>query len=327
MKPQWIGAGFVVMALFVFGVGKLNAAAGYPPDTKNAALRYWMAFAEMQDTWADPPTQELLEKTAAGEAAWDEAKLGPILNANEDAIRIMQRATKLPECDWGLEYSRLWKASIAYAPRARAMARLNTLEGMREMAKGDSGSAVNTWLVGIRFARDLTRGGSLIFALMAKSVLLPDLRLLAQAERNGQLSEAEKKEILVAIKALPEDAFDWGSAWEIESVGTENILNELRTAHEPAKVYEGIMGKPAPKQGLRPTPQEIEGFRKYMMDVKRALREPSSKTTGLIAGLQSRQKSLSEVEQSLIPNLQKTNAARVEITTARGNLLRALEAK
>ncbi|MGA8299386.1 MAG: hypothetical protein WB817_07865, partial [Terriglobales bacterium] len=181
MRQRSIAAVLALVALFVVGAGKLNAAARYPQETKNAALRYWMAFAEMQDTWADKPTQELLEKTAAGEAAWDEAKLAPILDANEDAIGMMQRATKLPECDWGLEYGRLWKASIAYAPRARALARLNTLEGMRQLAKGDSQSAVNTWLAGIRFSQDLTRGGSLIFALMAKSVLMPDLRLLAQA--------------------------------------------------------------------------------------------------------------------------------------------------
>ncbi|MGB9195814.1 MAG: hypothetical protein WCB53_02685 [Terriglobales bacterium] len=327
MKQRSIAAALVLVGLFVVGAGKLNAAARYPQETKNAALRYWMAFAEMQDTWADKPTQELLEKTAAGEAAWDEAKLAPILDANEDAIGMMQRATKLPECDWGLEYGRLWKASIAYAPRARALARLNTLEGMRQLAKGDSQSAVNTWLAGIRFSQDLTRGGSLIFALMAKSVLMPDLRLLAQAAHSGQLSEAEKREVLAAIRALPEDAFDWGAAWEIESVSTENILRELQTAQEPAKVFEEIMGKPAPKEGLVPTAEDIRNFREYMAAVERSLREPPTKATGLIDSLQSRQNNLNEVEQGLIPNPRKTNAARVDIAGARADLLRALEAK
>ena len=327
MRQRSIAAALVLVALFVVGAGKLNAAARYPQETKNAALRYWMAFAEMQDTWADKPTQELLEKTAAGEAAWDEAKLAPILDANEDAIGMMQRATKLPECDWGLEYGRLWKASIAYAPRARALERLNTLEGMRQLAKGDSQSAVNTWLAGIRFSQDLTRGGSLIFALMAKSVLMPDLRLLAQAAHSGQLSEAEKREVLAAIRALPEDAFDWGAAWEIESVSTENILRELQTAREPAKVFEEIMGKPAPKEGLVPTAEDIRNFREYVAAVERSLREPPTKATGLIDSLQSRQNNLNEVEQRLIPNPRKTNAARVDIAGARADLLRALEAK
>jgi hypothetical protein len=51
---------------------------------------------------------------------------------------------------------------MAYAPRARVLARLNTLEGMRQMVHGDSQSAVNTWLAGMHFSQDLARGGSLI---------------------------------------------------------------------------------------------------------------------------------------------------------------------
>jgi len=127
-----------VAAVFVL----ISAVAGWgqtklPPETKNAALRYWLAFADLQDLPTDKATGELLEKTAAGEALWDEAKLGPILDKNESAIWRMQRATKLPECDWGLEYDLGPRASIAYVPKARVLARLNTLDGMRPAAKGD----------------------------------------------------------------------------------------------------------------------------------------------------------------------------------------------
>ncbi|MGA7686323.1 MAG: hypothetical protein WCC32_12515 [Terriglobales bacterium] len=304
-----------------------NRPAKYPTETRNAALRYWMAFAEMQDTWADKATQDLLEKTAAGDAPWDEAKLAPILDANADAISVLQRATKLPDCDWGLEYGRGWKASIAYAPRARALARLNTLEGMRQLAKGNSQSAVNTWLAGIRLSKDLTRGGSLIFALMAKNVLLPDLRLLAQAARNGQLSDSEKQEVIATIRALPEDAFDWGSAWRIESVSTEDVLHELQTASDPGATYEAIMSKPAPKQGLPPTAEDIQKFREYMLAVAGALREPPSQAAPLIAGLQAKLQGLGEVERNMAPNPQKVNAERTEVMRARADLLAALGVK
>jgi len=317
----------VPILAFLLGARGISPAAKYPAETKNAALRYWMAFAEMQDTWADKTTQELLEKTAAGEAAWDESKLAPILDANADAISGMQRATKLPECDWGLEYSRLWKASIAYAPRARALARLNTLEGMRQLAKGDSQSAVHTWLAGVRFSQDLTQGGSLIFALMAKSVLLPDLRLLTQAVRNGRLNDAEKREVLAAVKALPEDAFDWGSAWTIESVSMEDTLHELQSASDTGPAYEAMMGKPAPKQGLPPTNEDIQKSQEYMLAVAEALRETPAKAKTAIEGLQTRRTALSEVELSLTPNPQKVNDARIEVTTARRDLMRALGMK
>src|SRR6266446_7947629 len=128
----------VLAASLLFGAAFTSAQAKRPIETHNAALRYWMAFAELQDPPTDRATAELLEKTAAGEAAWDEAKLGPILDKNETAIWRMQRATKLPECDWGLEYDLGPRASIAYVPKARVLARLNTLDGMRLAAKGDS---------------------------------------------------------------------------------------------------------------------------------------------------------------------------------------------
>src|SRR5215470_10071479 len=101
-----------------------------PSEVRNAALRYWLAFAEMQDQSVDKKTAELLEKTAAGEVPWNETALGPILDRNQQAILALQRASRLPECDWGLEYDQGPNASVAYAPRARVLARLNTLYGM-----------------------------------------------------------------------------------------------------------------------------------------------------------------------------------------------------
>src|SRR5271157_2088041 len=111
MRTRFSIAGLVVLATAVGVCGQMKS----PPETHNAALRYWMAFAEMKDPPSDKATQDLLVRTAAGETAWDEAKLGPILDANADAIAMFQRATKLPDCDWGIEYSQGPRASIAYA--------------------------------------------------------------------------------------------------------------------------------------------------------------------------------------------------------------------
>src|SRR5882672_1324167 len=69
-----------------------------PDETKNAALRYWMAFAELHDTGADKSIADLLGKTMSGEGAWDETKLGPIVEANMESLGIMQRAAKFTVC-------------------------------------------------------------------------------------------------------------------------------------------------------------------------------------------------------------------------------------
>jgi hypothetical protein len=308
-------------------VGRVSAQIQYPPETSNAALRYWIAFAEMQDLSTEKSTQELLEKTLSGETQWDERKLAPILDANKTAIQMMQRATKLPECEWGLEYSQGPQASIAYVPRARALSRLNTLEGMRQLAAGDSQSAVNTWLSGVRFSQDLARGGFLIFALIAKATLLPNLQALMEAALNGRLTAAQQKQVLATIRALPEDGFDWGAAWGIESATLEQFLHELQTAPDPRVTYEETMGSAAPKHGLPPTAQDIHTYLAYMLAVQSALREPPEKAKTLLHGLESKRATLDDVEQSITPNPQKANLTRIDIMKARTELLQALAKK
>src|SRR6266850_5467188 len=216
-----------------------RAQLKYPAETKNAALRYWTAFAEMQDPLADIATQGLIEKTVAGGTAWSETTLGSILDTNAEAIRTMQRATKLPECDWGLDYSRGSSAQFTLFLRARALAGLNTLEGMRRMAKGDSQGAVNTWLAGIHFSQDVARGGPLISTLVAMRMMLPNLRALNESTSKGQLSEAEKKEVYAAVSAQP-DVLDWRG---LEYATGEQFLEELHTSTKPGAGYEE-MGMP-----------------------------------------------------------------------------------
>ena len=78
--------------------------AGAQPPTGNAALRYWMAFALLQDPPADAATTDLVQRVADGKAPWDESRLGPILDANGDALEIMRRGSTVRACDWGIEY-------------------------------------------------------------------------------------------------------------------------------------------------------------------------------------------------------------------------------
>src|SRR5260370_16461278 len=86
----------VLAASLLFGAAFTSAQAKRPAETRNAALRYWMAFAELQDPPTDKATAELLEKTAPGEAPREQAKPGPILDKNQDAILPRQRPPNLP---------------------------------------------------------------------------------------------------------------------------------------------------------------------------------------------------------------------------------------
>ena len=311
-----------IAALLIAGAAKAQTKP--PQETRNAALRYWLAFADMQDPNSDPATRTLLGKTAAGEAPWDEAKLGAILDKNEAAIMRMQRATKLPDCDWGIEYSDGPTASIAYAPRARVMASLNTLYGMRQAAKGNQQAAVQTWLDGIRFSQDVAKGGSLIFALIAKLSLIADLHAIAQAAQSGKLSRAERQQVAQVVSALPDSVFDWSNAEALEEGTIELALDQMEKSENPANAYAEIMGKDVPPHLVFPTPSDRAAFHKFALSVAEAFQLPPDQTQTKLPALQKTLNSLNPFYPELVPSLTRSNDSRLEIATARQALLKAL---
>ena len=318
---------FVLLFLGVFIPQLAAGQVAMPRETRNAALRYWLAFAELQDPPADQGTLELLEKTAAGLLPWDESRLGPILDSNEVAILAMHRATKLPECDWGLEFNRGPRASIAYAPRARVLARLNTLYGMRLAAKGDSQHAVEAWLDGLQFSQHMAKGGTLIFSLIAKMSLISNLSALQHAASQGQLNAEQRMQAAAAVKAMPESGFDWGSALAYEEQTIEIALNELKTDRDPADYFSKVIGHAAPPDFTPPTSSELASFRSLMDKAESALREPPEQASEKLKALQQQEKSLHIFFREMAPGFTNINKSRLEIAVSRRALLNLLPSK
>jgi len=184
----------------------------------NAAVRYWTAFALLQDSQANESATALLVRVAEGSAPWDEAQLGPFLDANAEAIEIMQRASALRSCDWGTEYELGANAPIPHLARARVLGRLSVASGMRLAARGQTSEAVERWLAAIRFSQHLAQGGTLISLLSAQSILVPTLRALAN--ESSRLSANSRASVAAVVRMLPETAFDWPDAMRRE----ENAL-------------------------------------------------------------------------------------------------------
>ena len=116
MKP------IIAVIVCIFGILSSPAAAqkaSRPAD--NAALRYWMAFAQMNDSPISGEDAALMDAIVNGNAPWDEQKFGPLVEQNKEAIETMIRGTRLPFCDWGIEYDLGPDAPIAYLPKARAL--------------------------------------------------------------------------------------------------------------------------------------------------------------------------------------------------------------
>ena len=303
---------------------RAQAKSVQPPETRNAALRYWLAFADMQDPPADKPTQDLLEKTAAGDVPWDESKLGPILDQNETAILAMHRATKLPECDWGLEYSRGPRASIAYVPRSRVLARLNTLYGMRLMAQGKSQDAVDTWLDGIHFSQHVAHGGTLIFQLIGKMAMLSNFRALTSAAEAHQLNDQEKAQAQSAVRALPAGGFDWAEALALEEATLEVGIQQMAQAENPSAYYKEMVGHDAPPKFTAPAAKDIAECRALFSDAEAAMHLPAAQARERLVAIQARVSTLHPYFRETTPALTKVNDARAEVEASRQKLLAAL---
>jgi hypothetical protein len=213
----------------------VSIVGAQPAPSTNAALRYWMAFAVLRDPPADQATAELLDRVAAGTSPWDETKLGTILDDNRAALEIMQRAAKLPTCDWGLEYELGPNTPIAHLAKGRALGRLNGVSGARLASRGQIAEAVDVWLSGVQFSQHLARGGTLISLLSARLSLSPALKSLARVA--PQLDSVRRKQIEAVVRAIPEAGFDWADAMKREAdvLATAKRLDPTVNAPMPSQ--------------------------------------------------------------------------------------------
>ena len=310
----------------------LALAAGTPAvaqtqlsgEERNAAVAYRHAMSALPDPLPDRFFGGPVEETESGLQPWDEAKLGPILDANMSAIEELERAAKLPECDWGPESDRNAHGYVPFSMPARVLARLNTLYGMRQMAKGQSQDALDAWLDGVKFARDIGKGGPVILQLIGHAALLPDLQAMTAAANANKFSPRQKAQISAAIGALQPDVFDWSAAYGLEEAYSETFWNKVRAAKHPASEYREISGTSMPRKYKCPTEIEVVAFRALTDKAQAGLREPPADADASLRQLQD-QINHSQLSLSLaVPSLVKINEARARVVTAREALLKAL---
>ncbi len=228
----------------------------------------------MRDPPADKATADLLEHVSDGSEAWDEAKLGSIVDDNRQALDIMQRASTLPTCDWGLEYELGPNTPIAHLAKARTLGRLSVVAGKRRQAQGQLSQAVDMWLAGIRFSRHIAEGGSLISALSGRRVMEPSLRAIHREAVLKGIDAATKKRIELVLRAMPEDGFDWSAAMRRDAASFEVTLRRLQTAQDPKAYLRSLSGAPVPADFTVPSAADIAAFHAFTERVVTALAQP-----------------------------------------------------
>ncbi|HZD96357.1 MAG TPA: hypothetical protein VE133_18990 [Candidatus Sulfotelmatobacter sp.] len=295
------------------------------PQNNNAALRYWAAFAEMKDRALDDSTSRLIDEVLDGSAGWDEKRLGPIVEENAYAVRAMQRAVSLPECNWGLDYSLGAAMPLAHLPKSRTLARLNALYGVRQLSRGEADSAVATWLAGLRFAQHVGKDIGLIGTLSAKPAFLANLHLLTAAVQSGAMNSQQQGMIRAALTQLPPDGVLWVESIRSEAWADEQGLQYMAKAQSFSEVYKRFIGSEPPAGAKPPSQADMNAFRGLMNEVIAAFQLPQAQTQERLPAIIAKLKEMNPTIQAIVPNYERLSTNRKSVTSDMEALLKSLK--
>ncbi len=257
---------------------------------ENAALRYWSAFAQLQDSLI--PDQQAKEMTAIldGTTPYNDSKYKDLVEKNRPALETMARASALPSCDWGVDYQLGTEAPVDYIRKALALGRLNVLYAFHLLINGDKDGAVRVLSAGLRFSHDTANGGTLFATAAAKSLLVEHLSAVEFALQVGGLSAIQRSVLQKAVEQLGAHGLDWQSAMQREFEiphGLDTRSSEALARIIPA--YLIVLNSPSslPKLQLmianapRPVPEIIPNP-KHVLEAEQELNEKLSRTRALL---------------------------------------------
>jgi hypothetical protein len=227
----------------------------------NAALRYWSAFAEMQDAAITDEQVRALRSIFDGTGSYDDQKFKDLVDKNIRALETMARGASLSKCDWGLEYQIGPDFPMDYPVKAVALARLNVLYGFHLLSRGDKEGAVRTLVAGLRFSGDIGNGGTMFPLLVAEDSLLNHLRAMAFALRTADLTAQQRWVLSKAVAQLGPEPLDWQSAIRRE-MGLYGVVSWPATGSPLERIiraYQGTLKDPSmlPELQLRLCPSRF----------------------------------------------------------------------
>jgi hypothetical protein len=250
---------FLATAIAVPGLAQQRSRLG-----DNAALRYWAAFAQMQDSTITNEQAKELNLILEGTAPYSDLKYRDLIEKNRPALETMIRGSSIPACDWGIDYGLGPSTPVDYVRRALELGRLNVLYSFHLLIGHDKDGAVQALAAGIRFSRDVANGGTLFATLAAKSLLVEHLRSMSFALHMDELSPAQKSILQKSVAQLGTGSLDWEGAVKRElavlraPAGTTGGMKTLdpKAAAALASItssYVALMSDPSLLAGLQET--------------------------------------------------------------------------
>lgn len=178
----------------------------------NAALRYWSAFAQIQDAGITEEQAKEAHAILEGTAPYVDSKYKDIVEKNRPAVETMIRGTAMPYCDWGMELQMGPYAPVDYARKAALLGRLNIFYAFHLMIAGDKDGVVRSLQAGLRFSHDVANGGTLFSTVVAQGLIVAHLKAVAGMQHVSGFSVAQRAALQKSINQLGSDGLDWSGA-------------------------------------------------------------------------------------------------------------------
>jgi hypothetical protein len=235
---------------------------------ENAALRYWSAFAEMQDSAISEEQAKKLNAILDGTAPYEDSKYKELVEINRPALETMARGTTIPNCDWGVDYALQSEAPVDYVRKGLTLGRLNVLYAFHLLLTGDNDGAVRVLAAGVRFSRDVANQGTLFATVAAKTLIVAHLRTIEFAIQTKGLSAPQKSVLLKSLSPLGAGGLNWESGMKRELQGVEQkpaalgqivpaYLTALNNPSTLPKLQQMIAAAPQPLRDMIPNPSRV----------------------------------------------------------------------
>lgn len=180
-----------------------TAASAQPaesrPQTGNAAVQYWQAFALMPTLSKDQ--EELLEKW--NEVSLDDEEVKKLIVASQTSLMYLHRGAAMKDCDWGLKYGDGISMLMPHLSRCRDLARLAALRARHEFERGNWKLGRNDATAIVMLGRHVGREPILIARLVGFLIEDAAIDLVAPYVLEHKAPYAEA---LAMYKALPATA-------------------------------------------------------------------------------------------------------------------------
>ena len=253
----------------------------------NAALRYWSAFAQMQDSAITDDQAKELALILDGTAPYDDSRYKTLVEKNRLALETMARGASLTNCDWGIEYQLGPDTPVDYVRKALTLGRLNVLLVFHLAINGNKEGAVRALASGLHFSHDVANDGTLFATLAAKNLLVLHLRAASDLVHIGAISPSQKSVLQNAIAKLGSEGLDWRSAMKREleiplgldtkaSAALAQIIpvyaSALSDESKIPKLEQMRASAPAPLPDIIPNPKRVREEKQDLQDRLRQTR-------------------------------------------------------